>query len=294
MRSAYIAQILGAVMMASFMSIMIPRAAVSAGRITEVLSTESSVVAPLAPVTTLRASGLVEFRNVSFAYPGADAPVLRNLDFTAKAGTTTAIIGSTGAGKTTLVNLLPRLFDATDGECSSMASTCATSIPTCCGAASASCRRRRTSSPEPSRPTCATAIRLRPTTTSGKRSTSPRPGTSSRSCQKARGIRLAGRHELLRRPEAANRDRAGTGQEIGDPGLRRFVFRPRYRHGCGLRASLTRNAREATRDRGRAAGLHDHRRRPDPGARPRRDRRAGNPRELLVRARPTPRSWTAS
>jgi ATP-binding cassette, subfamily B, multidrug efflux pump len=113
---AYIAQILGAVMMASFMSIMIPRAAVSAGRIQEVLSTESSVVSPLAPVTQLRASGLIEFRNVSFAYPGADAPVLKNLDFTAKAGTTTAIIGSTGAGKTTLVNLLPRLFDVTDGE----------------------------------------------------------------------------------------------------------------------------------------------------------------------------------
>lgn len=113
---AYIAQILGAVMMASFMSIMIPRAAVSAGRISEVLSTESSVVAPLAPVTQLHASGLIEFRNVSFAYPGADAPVLRNLEFTATAGTTTAIIGSTGAGKTTLVNLLPRLFDATDGE----------------------------------------------------------------------------------------------------------------------------------------------------------------------------------
>ena len=113
---AYIAQILGAVMMASFMSIMIPRAAVSAGRIQEVLSTDSSVVAPLAPVTQLRASGLIEFRNVSFAYPGADAPVLKNLDFTARAGTTTAIIGSTGAGKTTLVNLLPRLFDATDGE----------------------------------------------------------------------------------------------------------------------------------------------------------------------------------
>jgi ATP-binding cassette, subfamily B, multidrug efflux pump len=113
---AYIAQILGAVMMASFMSIMIPRASVSAGRIQEVLTTDSSVVAPLAPVTQLRASGLVEFRNVSFAYPGAEAPVLRNLDFTATAGTTTAIIGSTGAGKTTLVNLLPRLFDATDGE----------------------------------------------------------------------------------------------------------------------------------------------------------------------------------
>ena len=113
---AYILQILMAVMMATFMAIMIPRAAVSADRISEVLATESSVVAPLAPVTQLHAAGTIEFRGVSFAYPGADAPVLRNLDFTVPAGSTTAIIGSTGAGKTTLVGLLPRLFDVTDGE----------------------------------------------------------------------------------------------------------------------------------------------------------------------------------
>ena len=112
----YIMQILMAVMMASFMSIMIPRAAVSADRISEVLATKSSVVPPIAPVTQLRGTGTIELRGVSFAYPGADSPVLRGLDFTARAGTTTAIIGSTGAGKTTLVNLLPRLFDATDGE----------------------------------------------------------------------------------------------------------------------------------------------------------------------------------
>ncbi len=112
---AYIIQILTAVMMATFMAIMIPRAAVSADRISEVLSTESSVVPPLAPVTKLRSTGTIEFRNVSFAYPGADAPVLRGLDFRVEPGTTTAIIGSTGAGKTTLVGLLPRLFDVTDG-----------------------------------------------------------------------------------------------------------------------------------------------------------------------------------
>jgi ATP-binding cassette subfamily B multidrug efflux pump len=113
---AYIIQILVAVMMASFMAIMIPRAAVSADRISEVLATESSVVPPLAPVTKLRQAGTIELRGVSFAYPGADSPVLHHLDFTAAAGTTTAIIGSTGAGKTTLVSLLPRLFDASDGE----------------------------------------------------------------------------------------------------------------------------------------------------------------------------------
>ena len=112
---AYIIQILTAVMMATFMAIMIPRAAVSADRISEVLATESSVVPPLAPVTQLHSAGTVEFRDVSFAYPGADAPVLRNLSFSVAAGTTTAIIGSTGAGKTTLISLLPRLFDVTDG-----------------------------------------------------------------------------------------------------------------------------------------------------------------------------------
>ena len=111
----YIIQILAAVMMATFMAIMIPRAAVSADRISEVLATESSVVLPLAPVTQLRSAGTIEFQDVSFAYPGADAAVLRNLSFTVTPGTTTAIIGSTGAGKTTLVSLIPRLFDVTDG-----------------------------------------------------------------------------------------------------------------------------------------------------------------------------------
>jgi ATP-binding cassette subfamily B multidrug efflux pump len=112
---AYIIQILTAVMMATFMAIMIPRAAVSADRISDVLATESSVVPPLAPVTQLHSTGTIEFRGVSFAYPGADAPVLRNLDFSVAPGTTTAIIGSTGSGKTTLISLLPRLFDVTDG-----------------------------------------------------------------------------------------------------------------------------------------------------------------------------------
>jgi ATP-binding cassette subfamily B multidrug efflux pump len=113
---AYIIQILTAVMMATFMAIMIPRAAVSADRISEVLATDSSVVPPIAPVTQLHSTGTIEFRDVSFAYPGADAPVLRNLSFAVAPGTTTAIIGSTGAGKTTLISLMPRLFDVTDGE----------------------------------------------------------------------------------------------------------------------------------------------------------------------------------
>ncbi|SLJ91180.1 ABC transporter ATP-binding protein [Arthrobacter sp. P2b] len=117
---SYLLQILMSVMMATFMAVMIPRAAVSGDRIGEVLRTESSVRPPLHPVSTTAGKdgrrGELEMRDVGFAYPGADQPVLTGISFTAKAGQTTAIIGSTGAGKTTLVNLMPRLFDATEGS----------------------------------------------------------------------------------------------------------------------------------------------------------------------------------
>ena len=112
---SYLIQILMAVMMATFMAVLLPRAAVSGDRIGEVLATESSVVAPLHPVTEFRTSGEVELRGATFSYPGADQPVLQEVSFTVRPGTTTAIIGSTGAGKTTLINLLPRLFDVTGG-----------------------------------------------------------------------------------------------------------------------------------------------------------------------------------
>ncbi|MCS5714931.1 ABC transporter ATP-binding protein/permease [Herbiconiux sp. CPCC 205716] len=113
---SYLVQILMAVMMATFMAIMIPRASVCADRITEVLQTETSVTRPGNPVHELRAHGTVELRGASFSYPGAEQPVLRDLDIMVEPGQTLAIIGSTGAGKTTLVNLLPRLFDATGGQ----------------------------------------------------------------------------------------------------------------------------------------------------------------------------------
>jgi ATP-binding cassette subfamily B protein len=111
----YLVQILMAVMLATFLAVILPRAAVSADRIGEVLDTESTVVPPLEPRAPGTRSGTIEFRGATFAYPGAEHPVLRDLDFRAEPGATTAIIGSTGAGKTTLVNLLPRLFDVTDG-----------------------------------------------------------------------------------------------------------------------------------------------------------------------------------
>jgi ATP-binding cassette, subfamily B, multidrug efflux pump len=111
----YLMLILTSVMMATFMAIMIPRAAVCADRIGEVLSTESSVTPPLNPVRELQSRAELELRDVEFRYPGAASPVLQNISFRAMAGQTTAIIGSTGAGKTTLVSLVARLFDATSG-----------------------------------------------------------------------------------------------------------------------------------------------------------------------------------
>jgi ATP-binding cassette subfamily B multidrug efflux pump len=112
----YLMLILTSVMMATFMAIMIPRAAVSSDRISEVLNTESSVIPPEHPVREVHSRGDLELRDVEFRYPGAAAPVLQNISFRARAGQTTAVIGSTGAGKTTLVSLVPRLFDATSGE----------------------------------------------------------------------------------------------------------------------------------------------------------------------------------
>ncbi len=112
---SYLIQILMSVMMATFVAVLAPRAAVSAERIKDVLDAETSVVAPVAPVTRLSPVPSLELREVEFAYPGAAFPVLSDISFTARAGETTAIIGSTGAGKTTLLNLVPRLFDATGG-----------------------------------------------------------------------------------------------------------------------------------------------------------------------------------
>ena len=112
---AYLMQILFAVMMATFMFIMLPRAEVCAERIEEVMRTSSSVVPPSTPVTEVATHGLLELETVDFRYPGAEESVLRGVDLVARPGEVTAVIGSTGSGKTTLVNLVPRLFDVTGG-----------------------------------------------------------------------------------------------------------------------------------------------------------------------------------
>ncbi len=111
----YLIQILMSVMMATFTFVMVPRATVSADRIGEVLDTKSSVVPPEEGVTDVDVHGELRFDHVEFTYPGAEAPVVNDVSFTARAGEVTAIIGSTGAGKTTLTNLIPRLFDVTGG-----------------------------------------------------------------------------------------------------------------------------------------------------------------------------------
>jgi ATP-binding cassette subfamily B protein len=112
---SYIMYILMAVMMSTMMFVMVPRAVVSSERITAVLDTESSVVPAAEPVRLERPRGRLELRDVEFRYPGAERAVLHGVDLVAEPGQTTAVIGSTGSGKTTLVNLVPRLFDATAG-----------------------------------------------------------------------------------------------------------------------------------------------------------------------------------
>jgi ATP-binding cassette subfamily B protein len=111
----YLTQILMSVMMTTWMAALIPRAAVSAERIMEVLQTPSSVVIADNPISELSQTAVLQFDHVSFKYPGAEQPVLHDVSFTVRAGETLAVIGSTGSGKTTLVNLIPRLVDATEG-----------------------------------------------------------------------------------------------------------------------------------------------------------------------------------
>jgi ATP-binding cassette subfamily B multidrug efflux pump len=113
---SYIIQILFSVMMGVFVFILAPRAAASGSRIQEVLQTPPSITDPERPVAPPTSTGLVEFRGVSFGYPGGERAVLEGLDFAVRPGEVTAIIGGTGSGKTTLVNLIPRLYDVTSGS----------------------------------------------------------------------------------------------------------------------------------------------------------------------------------
>jgi ATP-binding cassette subfamily B multidrug efflux pump len=112
----YVMQILFAVMMAVFMFILVPRAVVSSARIQEVLRTEPSIGDPATPVAPPAGPGALEFDDVEFRYPGAQDPVLREISFRVEPGMTTAVVGSTGSGKSTLINLIPRFYDVSEGR----------------------------------------------------------------------------------------------------------------------------------------------------------------------------------
>jgi ATP-binding cassette, subfamily B, multidrug efflux pump len=113
----YAIQIVFAFLMLSMMFIMLPRAAVSASRVADILETEPAIKDPEKPAGyPSHFAGEVEFRNVSFRYPGAEADVLHDVSFVARPGETTAIIGATGSGKSTIVNLIPRFYDVTSGS----------------------------------------------------------------------------------------------------------------------------------------------------------------------------------
>ena len=205
----YVMLILTGVLMASFMTIMIPRAAVSAERIAEVLDSQSTLVRPENPVHEFPAPGTVAFADAEFSYPGAQQPVLSGITFAAAKGETVAIVGSTGAGKTTLISLIPRLFDVTGGVSGSAASMCARPTSRSSGTRSAWCRSVRSSSPARSHRTCATGVKRPPTTTSGTRSRSRRVATSSKRWR-------AGSTRASRR--AARTSRAGSASVSPSPG----------------------------------------------------------------------------
>jgi ATP-binding cassette subfamily B protein len=113
---SYLIQILMALLMVTFMVVLVPRAAVCADRIQDVLETPTTVADPLAPVTELVGTGALRFDGVGFKYPGAEESVVTGVSFTVRPGETTAVVGSTGSGKTTLLSLVPRLFDVTEGS----------------------------------------------------------------------------------------------------------------------------------------------------------------------------------
>lgn len=112
---SYFMQILMAVLLATFILVLIPRATACAERITDVLSTEPAITSPAEPIRPDSVDGAVSLRDATFSYPGADRPVLQDVSLTARPGTTTAIVGSTGSGKSTLVSLICRMYDVTSG-----------------------------------------------------------------------------------------------------------------------------------------------------------------------------------
>ena len=229
---SYLIQILMSVMMATFMLVMVPRAAVCAERIPEVLDTESSVVPPdragHRPARGRADWSCATSRSATRAPSPRCCATSRSV---AEPGQTTAIIGSTGAGKTTLLSLIPRLFDATGGAGARRRRRRARARTRGrCGAGSAWCRSGRTCSPARSRATCATATRTRPTTSCGRRCEIAQAGDFVAAMpERARRADRPGRHQRLRRPAAAAGDRPGARAPARDLPVRRLVLGARPR-----------------------------------------------------------------
>ena len=263
----YLAQILTSVMMATFMFMLVPRAEVSAERIMEVIDTEPGVAAPASPLPAGPQPGRLELRNVEFRFPGAEQPVLHDISLTALPGRTTAIIGGTGSGKTTLVNLIPRLLDVTGGSLLVGGVDVRELDPAQLSAAVGLVPQK----PYLFSGTVATQPALRqpaghrrgPVARAGDR---PGPRLRRADAGRAGLADRAGRHERVRRPAAAPGDRPRAGAPAADLPVRRLVLRARLRDRRA--AAVGPGDPGDRRDHGhrRPAGRHHQARRPDPGA----------------------------
>ena len=261
---SYLMQILMAVMMATFVAVLAPRASVSADRIGEVLATKSSVAPPQNPVTDVVMRGHVELREVTFHYPGAELAVLRGVSFAAGPGRTTAIIGSTGAGKTTLLNLIPRLFDVTGGAVLVDGVDVRTLDPDVLWS-------RIGVVPQAAylfNGTIASNLRYGlPSATEAEMwdALVGRPGgrLRARPARRSGGARRPGRHELLRWPAPAAGDRQSTDPAAGDLPVRRCLLGARPRHRCPTARCPGAADPRCCGDHRRPASVDDHRRRRD-------------------------------
>ena len=275
---SYLMQILMSVMMGTFMLMQIPRSAVCADRIAEVLDTEPSVVPPPDGVMSFQQSGTLDLEDVSFTYPGAEQPVLCDVTFSARPGQMVAIIGSTGAGKSTLLNLVPRLFDATSG----LVRVDGVDV--------------RDVEPEvlwsrigliPQKAFLFTGT-VRSNLLHGKPDATEDELWHALEVAQARDFVermpegldapiVQGGTNVERRPATAARDRQGARAAAGDLPVRRRVLRARPDHRRpAARGAEARDPRGDGRRRG-PAGVHDPPRRPDPGARGRPRRRPRHP-----------------
>jgi ATP-binding cassette, subfamily B, multidrug efflux pump len=256
---AYLVQILMSIMMATFMAMMIPRASVCADRIAEVLSTESSVVPPTSPKTPTTHVGEVELRHAGFAYPGADEPVLSDISFVARPGQTTAVVGSSGSGKSTVLSLIPRLYDATAGAVLVDGIDVREIEP------AALWGRMGIVPGKPYLFTGTVASNLR----YGKPDATDDELWEALEIAQASDFVAARRHQCLRRSATAALHRPGAGRPATGLPLRRLLLGARSRDRCQAARRPRSTHPACDGDRRSATGVHDCGRRPDPGPRQR-------------------------